>query len=79
MPSEIKPHEEASMIAIYYIGLDIHTEVIACCIKKLTEHLSGKEPYAVFDEGPGQDVTPQNHLNYLRGVGYLEQRGRLAK
>ena len=35
MPSKIKSHEEASMSAIYYIGLDIHKKVIAYCIKRI--------------------------------------------
>jgi len=32
---ESKHHEEASMNAIYYIGLDIHKKTIAYCIKKI--------------------------------------------
>ena len=35
MPSGIKYHEEASMNAIYYIGLDIHKKTIAYCIKRI--------------------------------------------
>ena len=35
LPSEIKHHEEASMKAIYYIGLDIHKKTIAYCIKTI--------------------------------------------
>jgi len=35
MPSEINYHEEASMNAIYYIGLDIHKKTIAYCVKKV--------------------------------------------
>jgi len=34
-PSGIKHHEEASMNACYYIGLDIHKKTIAYCIKKI--------------------------------------------
>ena len=35
MPSEIKFHEEASMNAFYYIGLDIHKKTIAYCVKRV--------------------------------------------
>lgn len=34
-PSVIKYHEEASMNAIYYTGLDIHKKTIAYCIKRV--------------------------------------------
>ena len=63
-------HEEASMNAIYYIGLDIHKKTIAYCVKKVDGTLVRQGTV-----NAERKVGPDHHRVFLSYRKLIAERG----